>query len=147
MSDIENFQTTDSIPPTVDAMGNVMVHMASDGACTVDGRGGHAWFDGKGYHSRKTTGKTTNNKEEYRGLIALLDSLVNNFDGRALIMMDSQLVVCQMNGEYSVKSEGLKPLYMKAKTLASLLDVEIMWVPRTHPIMGKVDKLAKEAAR
>jgi ribonuclease HI len=134
--------------PTHDALGNPFVHMASDGACTSNGDGGCAWFDGVNYHKLKCKVKSTNNKEEYKGLIYLLQTLITTkFDGRALIMMDSQLVVNQMNGSYSVKNEGLKPLYAKAASLASLLDVEIIWVPRTHPIMGKVDKLAKEAAR
>ena len=145
---VEEFTTTASTPPTHDALGNPYVHMACDGACSPKGDGGCAWFDGSTYKSKKYAQKTTNNQQEYMGLINLLQSLVdNNFDGRALIMMDSQLVVYQMTGIYGVKNDGLKPYYAKAKTLESLLDVEITWVPRTNAIMGKIDKLAKEASR
>lgn len=148
MSEVESFRTTASVYPLFDAMGNPLVHMACDGACKPDGRGGCAWFDGTKYHKASCANKTTNNQQEYTGLINLMQQLVNEkFDGRALIMMDSQLVVYQMNGKYGVKTEGLKPYYAKAKQLESLLDVEIIWVPRSNPIMGKVDTLAKEASK
>lgn len=148
MSIVEEFTTTKSSPPTHDAMGNPYVHMACDGACTVDGEGGCAWFDGTTYNSARCNHKTTNNQQEYSGLINLMQGLKDkNFEDRALIMMDSQLVVYQMNGRYGVKNEGLKPYYAKAKALESTIDAEIVWVPRTNKIMGKIDKMAKEAAR
>lgn len=145
---VEEFQTTKSMPPEVDGMGNPLRQMGCDGACTADGAAGCAWFDGTSHHQLKMKGRCTNNQAEYMGLVSLLQQLVNEkFDGRGLIMMDSQLVVSQMDGTYSVRNEGLKPYYLKAKQLTSLLDVDIMWVPRSHPIMGQIDKLAKEAAR
>lgn len=145
---MEEFITTNATPPTHDGMGTPFVHMACDGACDAYGNGGCAWFDGTRRQSSHDAGRTTNNKQEYLGLINLMKTLKNNgFTDRALILMDSQLVVFQMNGKYRVKDAGLLPYYQEAKSLESQLDVTIMWVPRTYPLMAEIDKMAKEARK
>ena len=63
-------------------------------------------------------GVATNNVAEYRGMIAALRAAVE-LGARALqINADSELMVRQMNGQYRVKNEGLKPLFAEAKALA-----------------------------
>jgi len=70
----------------------------------------------------------TNNVSEYRALILGLEKALPLLEGRPLrIQMDSELVVKQINGQYKVKKEDLKPLWAEAKTLlgkVNLLGVE-----------------------
>lgn len=66
-------------------------------------------------------GIATNNEAEYKALIVALEylSAMPNAAviGEILFMLDSQLLVFQMSGRYSVKSPNIIPLYNKAKTL------------------------------
>jgi ribonuclease HI len=62
-------------------------------------------------------GITTNNIAEYNGLIAALQWAVDHGLTQIAIKGDSQLIVEQMKGNYKVKNEGLKPLYLKARML------------------------------
>lgn len=141
-------ETTKTILPKVDAAGNELIHMSCDGACTPDGRAGAAWFNGEEYRPVPLPQCSTNNQAEYMGLISLLTHLSEKkFTGRALIMMDSQLVVYQVTGKYGVKSTTLQPFWQKVQNLLSVVDAEIVWVSRENPIMKKVDVLAKGAAR
>lgn len=64
-------------------------------------------------------GISTNNIAEYRGLIAALEWALAHGHRRLHIRSDSQLIVEQMLGNYKVKNEGLKPLYLKATRLAA----------------------------
>jgi ribonuclease HI len=64
-------------------------------------------------------GRTTNNVAEYAALLAALER------------SDSQLLVEQMNGAYRVKAPHLKPLWLRARTLAAgLRRFSIVHVPR-----------------
>jgi ribonuclease HI len=64
-------------------------------------------------------GVSTNNVAEYRGLIAALEWARAHGHTRLHIKSDSQLIVQQMLGHYRVKHEGLLPLYLKARRLAT----------------------------
>jgi ribonuclease HI len=64
-------------------------------------------------------GISTNNVAEYRGLIAALEWGLAYGHRRLHIKSDSQLIVEQMLGNYRVKHEGLRPLYLKATRLAA----------------------------
>lgn len=59
-------------------------------------------------------GSRTNNQAEYSGLIRALDLLECAQADDIAIFSDSELMVRQVNGEYRVKSPGLKPLYAEA---------------------------------
>ena len=62
-------------------------------------------------------GETTNNVAEYQALIRAL-SLASKFGAQTVeIKSDSELLVRQMNGEYRVRSAGLKPLFDQARDL------------------------------
>ena len=67
-------------------------------------------------------GRATNNVAEYRGLLAGLETALALGAGQAEVLSDSELMVRQMNGQYRVKNDGLKPLYAKAKSLAEKFD-------------------------
>jgi ribonuclease HI len=64
-------------------------------------------------------GHATNNVAEYSGLIAALDWCLANGATRVHVKSDSLLLVQQMLGRYKIKSEGLKPLYGRARLLAA----------------------------
>ena len=78
-------------------------------------------------------GVSTNNVAEYRGLIAALEWSLENGHRRLHIKSDSQLIVEQMLGNYRVKHEGLRPLYLKATRLAAEIgNVTFEHVRREH---------------
>ena len=90
-------------------------------------------------------GVHTNNYAEYRGLIAGL-SFAANYGAREVeFVMDSQLVIRQMNGEYKVKSPDMLELYKDAKALASLIpSVKFSNVRRSELLIPRADALLNE---
>ncbi len=62
-------------------------------------------------------GEATNNVAEYHGLIKALEVAVELGATRVLVVSDSELMVKQINGQYRVKAENLKPLYQQAVKL------------------------------
>jgi ribonuclease HI len=76
-------------------------------------------------------GISTNNVAEYHGLIAALQWAVENNVTRLTVKGDSLLIIEQMRGNYKVKNEGLKPLYLQARMLVMQIgDVRFEHVPR-----------------
>ncbi len=76
-------------------------------------------------------GTATNNVAEYNGLIAALQWAAENDVAQLAIKGDSLLVIEQMRGNYKVKNEGLKPLYLQARMLVMQIgDVKFEHVPR-----------------
>ena len=76
-------------------------------------------------------GIATNNIAEYRGLIAALQWAVDHDVQQLTVKGDSQLVIEQMRGNYKVKHEGLKPLYLQARMLVMQIgDVRFAHVRR-----------------
>lgn len=76
-------------------------------------------------------GIATNNVAEYHGLIAALQWAVEHEVRSLTVRGDSQLIVEQMRGNYKVKNEGLKPLYLQARMLVMQIgDVRFEYVPR-----------------
>jgi ribonuclease HI len=66
-------------------------------------------------------GPVTNNVAEYRALIAGLEAAARHGASEVRVLMDSELVVRQMTGEYKVKNEGLKPLHAAAASAVTRL--------------------------
>src|SRR4051812_34296159 len=62
-------------------------------------------------------GRTTNNVAEYTGLVKALEKARELGGKHVVVHSDSELLVKQMNGEYRVKNEGLRPLYEEAQAL------------------------------
>jgi ribonuclease HI len=62
-------------------------------------------------------GVATNNIAEYNGLLAALRWAVAHGEQSVHIRADSELLVKQMRGEYRVKNENLKPLFLQACAL------------------------------
>ena len=90
-------------------------------------------------------GVHTNNYAEYRGLIARLSFAANHGAREVEFVMDSQLVIRQMNGEYKVKSPDMLELYKDAKALASLIpSVKFSNVRRSELLIPRADALLNE---
>ena len=89
-------------------------------------------------------GLKTNNVAEYSGLLAALSWAIENQARELRVVSDSELMVKQIKGQYSVKSHDLKPLYEEAKRrIAKLERFEMQ-----HVLRGKnkeADRLANEA--
>jgi ribonuclease HI len=89
-------------------------------------------------------GRTTNNIAEYTAAIIGLEHAVKLGASRVRLFADSELLVKQLNGQYKVKNEGLKPLHGKAKELiAKIGSVEVQYIPRA--MNKEADALANKA--
>jgi ribonuclease HI len=81
---------------------------------------------------------------EYSGLVAGLRKALELHVPDLEVVSDSELLVKQMRGEYRVKNEALRSLFLEASTLArSLANVEYRHVKRAHNELA--DRLVNEA--
>jgi ribonuclease HI len=121
----------------------------SDGASRNNpGQAGAGVYIVEGNHPREKIarylGDTTNNIAEYSAAIIGLEYALSRRASRVRLLADSELLVKQLNGEYKVKNEGLKPLYCKAKELiAKIGSVEVKYIPRE--MNREADALANRA--
>jgi len=67
----------------------------------------------KGY----VLGRTTNNVAEYTSLVKAIEAAEKLGAEQLVVFSDSELLVKQINGQYRVKSELIKPLYEQAVNL------------------------------
>jgi ribonuclease HI len=107
--------------------------------------------------SRKSTqqyseaiGRTTNNVAEYRAVIFALKKAKSLLGGKTAkeieveIRSDSELVVSQLRGEYKIKEENLKPLFLEAWNLKQdFKSVIFTLIPREENKLA--DKLVNRA--
>jgi ribonuclease HI len=89
-------------------------------------------------------GHATNNVAEYTGLVRGLEKAKALGIQQVEVLMDSELVVRQMTGQYKVKHPGLIPLFQKARQLASSFsEFKISHIRREYN--KKADALANRA--
>ena len=89
-------------------------------------------------------GTATNNVAEYTAAIMGLERAVKLGARRVKLLADSELLVKQINGQYKVKNEGLKPLHARVKELiAAIGSVEVQYIPRAQN--KEADALANRA--
>ena len=89
-------------------------------------------------------GALTNNQAEYRALILGLCAVAPYNPTAVRVLMDSELVVRQMTGEYHVVNAALRALYDEARALAQALPhVTFAHVPRARN--AEADALANAA--
>ena len=89
-------------------------------------------------------GTTTNNIAEYTAAIIGLERAVQLGASKVRLYADSELMVKQLNGQYKVKNEGLKPLHARAKELIARIGcVEVQYIPRERN--KDADALANKA--
>lgn len=86
----------------------------------------------------------TNNQAEYHGLLYALREAKRIGATKLDIQADSELLVRQINGQYKVKNEGLRPLYERAvKDLRGFDDWQMAHVRRERNT--RADELANLA--
>ncbi|RLE79399.1 MAG: ribonuclease H [Thermoprotei archaeon] len=86
----------------------------------------------------------TNNEAEYRALIEALRKAMQLGAEKVELYSDSELVVNQIRGVYSVKDEKLKRLHLKCvELLKNFKEYEISYVPRE--LNAEADRLANDA--
>ena len=109
------------------------------------GAGVYILKDGEPYDRiARYLGTTTNNVAEYRAAIIGLERALAAGARKVSLFADSELLVKQLNGQYKVKNEGLKPLHAKAKELiAQIGDVAVRYIPRERN--KDADALANKA--
>ncbi len=93
-------------------------------------------------------GEATNNVAEYQAVIFGLESVKRHAKKLPVlvdVVMDSQLITEQMNGNYRVRNEGLKPLYNEVRELCVALGgvVTFRHVPRAEN--KHADRLVNQA--
>ena len=92
----------------------------------------------------QTIGNATNNVAEYTALVEGLHLATELGVTKLAVFSDSELLVKQMNGEYRVKHEDLKPLFDEAKQLvAGFEQFAIVHVRREKN--KRADELGNEA--
>lgn len=96
-------------------------------------------------------GEATNNQAEYQAVIEALKWISKNGmpkgkeDINAEFLLDSELVVKQLNGEYKIKNEGLKPLFWEIRDLITTIGGTISFSHIRREQNIEADKLVNEA--
>ena len=92
----------------------------------------------------ETIGIATNNVAEYSALVAGLERALDLGASAVDVISDSELMVKQMRGEYRVKNEALRELFLDASRLAGRIGtVSYTAVRREHNELA--DRLVNEA--
>jgi ribonuclease HI len=92
----------------------------------------------------ETIGVATNNVAEYSALVAGLEKALELGVGEVEVVSDSELMVKQMRGEYRVKNEALRGLFLEASRLARQVgNVSYTAVRREHNKLA--DQLVNDA--
>ena len=97
------------------------------------------------WRSKRLARAMTCNQAEYEALILGLEVAQGLNGERIEVRSDSQVVVNQMRGRFSVRKRALKLLHARASAaVAELREVKLVHVPREHNRLA--DALANEAA-
>jgi len=92
----------------------------------------------------KYIGTTTNNVAEYSALIEGLKIAKRYHPNALLCYLDSELIVKQLNGEYKVRMEALRPFYDEIQDLKShFKDIRFIHIPRADNF--RADALVNQA--
>lgn len=97
------------------------------------------------YEYREAIGEATNNEAEYHSVIKALQFATGYDPEKITVEMDSQLVIRQLNGEYSVNAENLQGLHHRVEELIDDHLVEFKYVPRDDDRQALADDLVNEA--
>ncbi|MDH4239855.1 MAG: phosphoribosylglycinamide formyltransferase [Phycisphaerae bacterium] len=89
-------------------------------------------------------GHNTNNVAEYTGVVKALEAAIKIGAKRLIVFSDSQLLVRQINGEYKVKSEQIRPHFQQAlEMLSRFEDWKVQYVCREKN--KEADKLVNQS--
>ena len=96
------------------------------------------------YEYGEVIGDNTNNYAEYTAVLRALEMARENAVSSLTLKSDSQLLVRQLAGEYKVKSETLRPLYLSCMDIKqSIASVSFEHVRREYN--KKADEMANLA--
>jgi len=104
---------------------------------------------GDDYEHGEYIGETTNNVAEYAALIFAIKKAKSLYKDHLStldieVRMDSELIVKQMKGEYKVKNEGLRPLFLEVqKYISEFHHVSFSHIPREKN--SRADALVNKA--
>jgi len=127
----------------------------ADGLCEPVNPGGTACYGWVAYYEDQKQKEgfgvvcsgpdATNNVAEYFAVIAALNwALLAGLTEDVEVCSDSQLCIRQLNREYRVKSERIRPLYNKAFGLSKQFKkIKFRWVPREQN--EEADSLSRKA--
>jgi len=88
---------------------------------------------------------TTNNVAEYTALIRALEVASKHTQGEITCILDSELVVKQLLGEYSVKNSALMKLFLEVQKVQNRFDkITYKHVKRTDQYQKYVDYLLNQ---
>ena len=96
------------------------------------------------FQSGQYIGIKTNNEAEYTSLIVGMKLCIEHNISDCSVFMDSQLVICQMQGVYKVKKQHLKELHMKVKILEQKIH-QVSYAHISRDQNYKADDLANYA--
>ncbi|WP_447973920.1 ribonuclease HI family protein [Nitrospira sp. Kam-Ns4a] len=100
--------------------------------------------DGQRLEISRGIGFGTNNEAEYHALLAVLDAAAERGCRHLIVHGDSQLVINQLSGDWSVNSPTLWQLAQQARRLIQAIGtVELCWIPRKRN--QEADRLSKVA--
>jgi phosphoribosylglycinamide formyltransferase-1 len=89
-------------------------------------------------------GRNTNNVAEYTGIVKALEAAIKYGAKRLIVFSDSELLVKQINGEYKVKSEQIRPLFQQAvELLGRFENWKVQFVGRENN--KEADRLVNQA--
>jgi len=90
-------------------------------------------------------GETTNNTAEYKALIKAMELASTYTKDEVTCILDSELVVKQLLGEYSVKSPKLRPFFLKVQKLQENFNkVSYVHKSREDKFQKVVDRLLND---
>jgi|GEM_PF-311900 len=94
----------------------------------------------------RTLGVSTNNKAEYAALLMALQFAVEYGAEEVVCYLDSELVVNQLNGVYSVKNLDLQKLWRQVHQLrVGFKKISFFNVRRSNPCIARADALVNQA--
>ncbi len=133
-----------------DAKDNALYELYTDGASK--GNPGHAGIgfvikkDGYTIQEQsKYIGITTNNVAEYTALLEGLKRIKTLGINKVKVFSDSELMVKQINGDYSIKNNVLQKLYNQVMSITKgLKSFSVEHIPRSQNI--EADRLSKKGS-
>lgn len=101
-------------------------------------------LDGPAIEDYGHLGNGTNNKAEYQALLHGLKRAIEEDVSKLIVKGDSEVIIRQVSGEYSVDDEGLQPLHAEVKELErKFSSIRAEHIPREKN--GRADELADRA--
>ena len=132
-----------------------MIRIFCDGLCEPRNPGGTATYGFVVYRDQEKIYEecgvvakgenATNNVAEYTGGIRAVEWIrKSGLDKeKILLMSDSQLLIRQLQGAYSVRSPRIYPLWRRMQELIYGLDISFKWIPREEN--KSADALSRKA--